>query len=140
MDKMKEISIYVDGSYTVDNPGVAGWGWIAMDGNRKVASGDGALSGLVVSMRQVGGEMKAAMEAVKWAVGKYDSVVIMYDYEGVRSWALGDWRAKNEWTRAYVGWINGLGSAIKLSFEKIDASANLADEYARRATGAPSAH
>ena len=129
--------VYVDGSYTVKNPGVVGWGY-----KSATLEKHGDLTGDITSMHQVGGELKATMEAIKDLSNSGESsITILYDYEGVAQWANGSWRAKNEWTRAYQAFIREARSkGLTINFVKVDAGANPADELARRATGAAYAH
>jgi len=149
---MTQVTIYVDGSYTTNNPDVTGWGWVAVVDGKEVAVDNGKLTGDIVSMRQIGGEIKAAMEAVRWAttkspnrtMNKYDSmifdkVIIRYDYDGVAEWAKGNWKAKKKWTKEYAAWMLKHNSN-RIEFVKVNAGDNPADEYARKITGAPSAH
>ena len=135
----KETKIYVDGSYTTNNPKVTGWGWITEDGTHE---DNGALIGDIVSMRQIGGEIKASMQAVAWARSMdYTRIVILYDYEGVAKWANGEWKAKKKWTKEYAKWIQDQRSkGYDIVFEKCDAADNPADALAREITGAKDSH
>ena len=131
------IEIYVDGSFTPKNPTVVGWGY--KSAKRSVA---GSLTGDVCAMHQVGGEIKATMEAIKdHANAGEQEISILHDYEGVEAWANGRWKTKNEWTKAYQKFIAEARSrGITINFVKIDAGANPADRLARQATGAPYGH
>ena len=139
-----KVTIYVDGSYTTNNPDVTGWGWVAKwkgkDGYDYSHNDHGKLEGGIVSMRQIGGEIKATMEAIKWAIfNGYSQIIIKYDYEGIPKWAQGKWKAKKKWTKEYADWM--LKNAYnRVEFVKVEGGDNLADEYARKTTGAPSAH
>lgn len=136
------IIAYTDGSWTSNNPNVAGFGIVITDINRNVVYTEtGELTGNIVKMRQVAGEMKAAMKAVYYAINnRYNEIVIRYDYEGVEKWATGAWKAKNEWTKKYAEWMNNAMKRIRIRFEKINAADNIADMIARESTGAKDAH
>lgn len=135
---MNSIKLYTDGSYTTKNPTVSGWGFISEDKNVKRA---GSLTGEIVSMRQIGGELKAVMEAVKYAINNdYDEVTICYDYIGIEKWARNQWKANKRWTQAYRNWIMSQSRKIKINFLKVSGSKNIADEAARQHTGAKRCH
>lgn len=131
------VEVYVDGSFTKKNPNVVGWGYHSSRGQMH-----GSLEGEICSMHQVGGELKATIEAIKdFSNSGEQSITILHDYLGVSEWANGNWKAKNKHTRMYVEFIKKARSrGITINFVKIDASANPADELARRATGAAYAH
>ena len=131
------IEVYVDGSFTTKNPNIVGWGYKS---SKMAVAGE--LTGDICAMHQVGGEIKATMEAIKdHANAGEQQISILHDYEGVEAWANGRWRAKNEWTKAYAKFIaDARAKGLAISFIKIDAGANPADELARRATGASYAH
>lgn len=127
----RSISIFVDGSYR--DAGKVGWAFAAIEGGNIIFKNSGCIvdSGLV-AMRQVGGELKAAMEAVAWSKKSgYDAVVIHYDYEGIKNWAEGTWKAKNEYTRKYAGWMQ---KQTNVSFKKTTAHSGwnaVVDEMAK---------
>lgn len=131
------IEVYVDGSFTTKKPDIVGWGYKSSQ-----REGAGELTGDIAAMHQVGGEIKAVMEAVKdHANAGEQEISILHDYEGLEAWANGRWKAKNVFTKAYQKFItDARAKGITIHFVKIDAGANPADELARRATGASYAH
>lgn len=135
---MKTIEIYTDGSFTTNHPTLTGWGIVTSDGYKA----HGALVREdIVHMRQVGGEIKAVIEAVRYAHSKgYEKVIIKHDYEGVSAWASGAWKAKKQATREYQEWITRVKEYIEIEFIHVPAGENPADAEARLATGAPCAH
>ncbi len=128
---MKEIKIYVDGSWSANNPHVVGWAIVAMDGNKF----RGKITGETVSMRNVIGEICAASQAVLYARDKqYDHVIIMYDMEGIEKWANKKWKRNNEYTERYYQFIYTQRKDIKISFQKIPRENNFADIGAKSVT------
>jgi len=135
---VRTIEVYTDGSFTTNHPTLVGWGIVASDGHKA----HGALVREdIVHMRQVGGEVKAAIEAVRYAHSKgYQKVIIKHDYEGVSAWANGSWKAKKPATKEYQEWITRVKDQIEIEFVHVNAGENPADVEARLATGAPCSH
>lgn len=132
------IELFIDGSWSSNNPGLTGWAFVSSDG---AVRRSGCLTGEITAMHQVGGELKACMEAIMYAYKeREDEVVIYHDYEGVASWALGYWKAKNPHTQAYVKFVQKARKNINIRFVKIPAGQNPADELARSQTGAQDRH
>jgi len=117
---VKKVHIYTDGSFTTLYPKYSGWGMVAIDDNGNVLGRQsGVLQGAVSTMRQIGGELKGAMIAVKWAIiNNYDKVIIHYDYEGVKQWGEGNWKAKKTWTAQYSDYMINIKN-IKVEFKHV---------------------
>ena len=135
--------IYTDGSYTTNNPGVVGWGFCSAD---KTLEGHGSFNAKnnphdIISGRQIGGEIKATMEAILAAKrAGHKEITICHDYEGVEKWATGQWKRKKHYTQVYHQWMQSMMRELTITFRKVASKDNLADEYARIDTGAPDAH
>ena len=131
--------VFVDGSYSSKNPDVTGWGYMSED---RTVSKDGKLTGDITSLHQVGGELKATMEAICHFANQGErEITILHDYLGVSEWANGGWRTKNHYTHDYAEYVKSIrAKGIVINFEKIDAADNPADELARKHTGAEYAH
>lgn len=88
---------------------------------------------------QIAGEVLGCIEALKWAYNNnVRKIVINYDYQGIESWALGDWKAKKLISIDYVKEFNILSKDIEVIFNKVkghsgDLFNDLADELAREA-------
>ncbi len=132
------IRISVDGSWSANNPDVVGWAYISDDesliGMDSLANHE--------NLRQVLGEMKAAMKAVHAATHAcYKTIIIAYDYDGVEKWVTDKWKAKTKYTQQYRDWMrNRITRGYDIRFEKIDAATNPADVLARSQTGAKDRH
>lgn len=97
--------IYVDGSFQEGTP-YAGWAWVALTHHNQkdtlVGEGYGITTEPALS-RNIDGEITAVLESVKWVENylptqqsdwQKTKVVVLYDYQGIESWAMGKWKAK----------------------------------------------
>ena len=92
--------IYTDGSYF---EGVATWAFVVVQNKKIIDSGAGVCK--AASMNNISGELRAAVEAVKWAIKHDITIVLLHDYLGIGKWATDDWKAKKEATRRYKEWM-----------------------------------
>lgn len=134
-----DIIIYVDGSFD-PKTGVYGYGYVAItkDGNLEKFCNAGNNKESAV-LRNVAGEMLAAMCAVRYAIkNKFKSVLICYDYTGIESWVTDGWQTKNKLTTQYSQAMKEWGKEINISFKKISAHTGevyneMADQLAKQA-------
>ena len=135
---MKTMVCYVDGSWRPSYPTRVGSAVIIVDGDKTeelfFSKEDLELS----KQRNVGGELRASMVAIKTAIDRgYDKVQINYDYEGIEKWCIGVWKTKNKYTKAYKEYCQEMMKYIKIEFIKVDAHSGdyyneLADFYAKK--------
>jgi ribonuclease H-related protein len=120
---MKSITIYVDGSHSSKYPDVTGWGIVAVEDNRMLYTDSGIiLDPTIVCANQIGGEVKAAMKAIHYAICQgYEEVVVMYDYAGIKGWGELAWKAKEKVAVEYKGWISKQIGKIKIVFKHVGA-------------------
>ena len=92
-------------------------------------------------MRNVSGEILAACRAVELAL-QYGlhSLCIFHDYQGISSWATGEWKCNKEKTKAYRKFMQDAEKKIRLEFVKVPAHSGiyfneLADRLAKEAVG-----
>lgn len=73
-------------------------------------------------MRNVSGEIKGAMRAMEEAakLGK-KKIYLHYDYEGIRSWALGFWKTNKEGTIYYKNFYDSIKDKLQVKFIKVEA-------------------
>ena len=73
-------------------------------------------------MRNVSGEIKGAMRAMEEAakLGK-KKIYLHYDYEGIRSWALGFWKTNKEGTINYKKFYDSIKDKLEVKFIKVEA-------------------
>ena len=132
---------YVDGSYNIKTKEY-GFGCILIEGQKviKELSGKGDKE-VLVSMRNVAGEILGSLAAMKFALENgYPGVCIYYDYEGNEKWANGLWRANKIGTQNYQKLVNEYRKKINISFIKVLAHSGdffneRADKLAKKAVG-----
>lgn len=73
-------------------------------------------------MRNVSGEIKGAMRAMEEAakLGK-KKIYLHYDYEGIRSWALGFWKTNKDGTIYYKNFYDSIKDKLEVKFIKVEA-------------------
>lgn len=113
-----DLVYFVDGSY---NPAtnVVGAGLVVVSNNKIINEIPYTLDN-DSNMRNVWGEIWAAMRAVDNArlIGK-KKIAIVYDYQGIESWATGAWRAKNDYTSGYKTYMAQAARDLKFDFYKV---------------------
>ncbi|WP_459195682.1 ribonuclease H family protein [Wukongibacter baidiensis] len=124
----KALKIYVDGSYRKGIYNYA-YGFVVVLNNNIVyqSNGVGNNEG-AIALRNVAGEMTAAMRAVLFAKkNNYKELEIYYDYKGLENWAKGSWKRKNEYTRAYHKFMKENMKSMNIEFIKVKAHSG--DKY-----------
>lgn len=130
------LDVYVDGSFS---NGRYSWSYVVYNGDTVVHEDYGVGKNPdAVSMKNVAGELAAAMRAAKWARANNVSIVIHHDYQGVASWVDGSWKAKNDFTRAYRDFMQKFKNIVQ--FNKVAGHTGIpgnerADQLARQALG-----
>jgi len=130
-DPDRDVIAFVDGSFDASLGRYAyACIFLTPDGEEQISGyGDDAEG---IQIRNVAGEMKGAVEAVRWALAHdFTSIQIRYDYQGIESWATGAWQAKNPLTQEYAGTMKELSQRILISFKKV--AAHCGDEYNEKA-------
>ena len=91
--------------------------------------------------RNVAGEVRASVEAINMAiVDKKEIIYIHFDYQGIESWAVGEWKRNNDLTKRYYKFFQKAKEKIKVHFIKVKAHSNdkyndKADELAKKSLG-----
>lgn len=81
---------------------------------------------------QIAGEVIASLEAIKWAVDhQLDKIIIHYDYQGIESWAVGDWKTNKPISQFYKKEFDQVSRNISVSFVKVKGHSG--DKYNDRA-------
>ncbi|MDA3899732.1 MAG: reverse transcriptase-like protein [Spirochaetes bacterium] len=125
------IKIYTDGSF-ID--GRCGYGAVITNSGKEIVD---RLSGSVtdekyLKHRQVAGEVMAVLKAIQWCTS--NSIIkceICFDYQGVQSWATGEWKRNTELTSNYYNEMQR--TAVKVRWTKVKAhSGDMMNEEADR--------
>ncbi|WP_019850577.1 viroplasmin family protein [Desulfitobacterium sp. PCE1] len=118
-----EYDVYTDGSYV---NGQYAWAYaFVKNGKVHYEDADVGKNPAAATMRNVAGEIAAALYAVKKASQLGVKIRILHDYAGIAFWATGEWKAKNEFTQAYAKMMNQYRGIY--SFEKVKAHSG--DEF-----------
>lgn len=125
-----EISLkaYVDGSYSKTRKKYS-YGVIIIKNNKIISQQKGIGDNKdAAEMHQIYGELTAAIKAVEYAKEKKEKEIeICFDYQGIESWATGEWKAKNPYTKKYAEFMHDAQKKTKISFRKI--KAHTGDKY-----------
>ena len=107
----KWYDVYVDGSFNGVN---YGWAFAVFLGEEEIYRECGAGTNAEAAIiRNVAGELAATMRAIQWADQQKISIIIHHDYIGIAAWAMGEWKAKNTFTQAYVQFVRPYLQQIK---------------------------
>lgn len=116
------LHIYVDGSYNIETEKYA-YGFVAVRNNvveyiESAAAKDKGEK----NIRQIAGELEAAIKAVKYALESGEKkVVIFHDYEGIAHHATGTWERREESSINYYNKMNEfMNKGIEVIFVKVD--------------------
>lgn len=123
--------IFVDGSYN-SNTNEYGCGVYIKCGNKERIIVDKGLC--QENGRNVEGEVAAATIAITSVLNSknIDSIALYHDYQGVGSWADGDWKANKTYSKKYQSFVGrARNKGLKISFEHVDGHTGvLGNEYA----------
>ncbi len=132
-----EIEAYVDGSFDEEIGKYAYGCVIIKDGNVVHKISGSSANANYIEMRNVAGELEASVQAIKWAIrNKIKSIRIYHDYQGIASWANGEWKANKRGTQEYATFIDNCSSEIRIEFTKVKAHSGqkyneMADQLAK---------
>lgn len=141
MDNM--LIAYVDGSYTTNNPTKYGCGLILIEPNgNEIEFSYANDNKQAVKLRNVAGECSSSMFAMNKAIEMgYKELIIYYDYIGVQAWITGEWKCKNDITKAYKNFYETyvkdrlIVNFVKVKGHSDDEYNDKADRLARKSLG-----
>ncbi|MDO4788663.1 MAG: ribonuclease H family protein [Johnsonella sp.] len=136
-----ELIAFVDGSYTEEVEGSPRYSFGAVLIGRDFRK---ELSGSYTNFdyleaRNVAGEIEGVKQSVLWAIEqRKKKLLIYYDYQGIESWAIGEWRTNKKLTREYAEFFKEKSKHISISFCHAKAHSGIlynerADELAKNA-------
>lgn len=135
-----EIIAYVDGSYKKDTLEY-GYGVVLILKDDIVELYGKGQNPEVAKSRNVTGELFGSVRAISEAIklGK-KKIIIFYDYQGISSWANGEWKCNLPLTMEYRDKIREFRKEIEILFVKVKAHSNdkyndLADHLAKKSLG-----
>ena len=122
-DKYDEdcLHVYVDGSYNSASRKYS-YGVVAVKDNVvEYIHGGSGQNPEGNNIRQIAGELNAALEATKYALdNKHDKVVIFHDYEGICHHATVFWQRKDKSSQEYYEKMNTfIKQGIKIQFVQV---------------------
>lgn len=126
----RHVDVYVDGSFNV-RTNEYGYAVYVNDGKREqILTGKGAQQ---EGGRNVEGEVAAASAALSALAKnrKYDSVTLYHDYQGIGSWADGEWKANKSYTKKYAEDVASFREqGLQVTFSHVDGhTGNTGNEY-----------
>ena len=109
---------YIDGSFNADTGEFGFGGFLKENDHTHILQGVNRNE--LSSMRNVAGEIAGAMAAVKKAEQLHlKELQIFYDYQGIESWANGDWKANLDGTQEYANFMQSKDRTVKVYFHKV---------------------
>lgn len=133
------LHIYVDGSYNIKTQRYS-YGLVVVNNNVVEYMESGSpLDTSKSNIRQIAGELDAAVKGVEYALKKgAKKVVLLHDYEGIFHHATGSWDRKDESSTTYYEKMNSFfKQGIEVIFVKVDSHTGdffneLADESCKK--------
>lgn len=133
--------IYVDGSFSLEKSNYS-YGLIAINNGEIIHEDCGAGEDEdAISLRNVSGEVLGSLKAVEFTIENgFKEVTIVYDYQGIESWALGTWKRNKVLTQNYHNVMQENMKKIKIRFLKVkghsgDKYNDRVDKLAKKALG-----
>ncbi|MCS7298015.1 MAG: RNase H family protein [Bacteroidia bacterium] len=119
------IEIDVDGAYRAN--GKVGYGFVIRKDGIEIYREGGTVPAHdedLSAHRQIGGEIYAVVQALRWCVRhKVTNCIIYHDYEGLARWARGEWKARTPLTRRYVKFLQQV--PVQIEWIKVPAHQGL---------------
>lgn len=131
---------YVDGSFNEVTKQYGFGGFLVVGENEYTLQGSG-YNKERAKMRNIAGELDGCMAAVKKAIElRLPALVIYYDFQGIASWATGEWDVNKKWTRAYQRYMAQAMEMVHITFIHVPAHTGIegnekADRLAKEAVG-----
>lgn len=124
------VHAWVDGSYL---QGRVGYGAVVLQDGEVVAELFGEVTDPVaIQSRQVGGELRAVMEAVRWCRRNgVQEMAVFFDFLNLEKWAIGAYKTNNDMTKAYKAYMDR--SPVRIVWNKVESHTGVEwNDYADR--------
>ena len=112
------VKAYVDGSVMNNR---WGGGYVIMDPNNRIIFTDCGMGRNDIdelnAMRNISGEMSAAMHATLWIDKHCGRGIIYHDYIGLSKWVTGEWATNKAHTKLYVDFMRPFWTLDIISFQ-----------------------
>lgn len=107
---------YTDGSFS---NGRGSWGYVLIENGKPLLTAYGPCT-KSASIRNIGGEIEAAEEAIRKAMEMgADYLQIFHDYEGVGRWGNDEWKTARPDTQSYLGFVKCAREKLAIEFVKV---------------------
>lgn len=132
------VTAYVDGTFYNK---MYGGGYVIFSPDNKIIYQDCGIGSNVpelLSMRNISGEMTAAMRATSWIDTNVGKGTIIHDYTGLAKWVTGEWKPSRTYTQMYADYMRPFYTLGIIKFEWVKGHTNvlgneIADRLARQA-------
>ena len=133
---LKTCYAYVDGTFY---NGMYGGGYVVFSPDNKIIYQDCGVGQNIpelLAMRNISGEMTAAMHAALWIDTFVGRGTIVHDYTGLSKWVTGEWQTQKEYTKKYADFMQPFYILDIIKFEWVKGHTNvtgneIADRLAR---------
>lgn len=124
-DKNNNVVAYIDGSYD-DSKKAFSYAGIIFNNGEKIEFSDVNDNKELVELRNVAGELFAAMYVMKYAkANNIRDIIIYYDYAGIEMWATKKWKANLKLTQEYVVFSQEIMKDVNIIFHKVKAHSGI---------------
>ncbi len=121
IESVDGVYAYIDGSFDREYQ-IYGSGVVIVDGENKYQFKHAGNKEEYAELHNVAGEIEAAKFVMWYAVDKkIPEITIFYDYQGIESWATGEWKANLDYTKDYVEFARKASTKVKVHFIKVKA-------------------
>lgn len=139
-EEINGTTAYIDGSYNPAN-GEYSFGAVLFHDGREIRFKKKYPADEYSEHRNVAGEIKGAGFIINYCINhSIKELNLYFDYEGIRSWYIGNWKANTKIAKVYVEFASKARNQIKVNFIKVKSHTNvkyndIVDQLAKEALG-----